>query len=222
MRAVTCGFGGAAYRDSRRASPSQRRGQLRRRPPDATSSPSKRNDSRRAGSPNRRVALSRIDVEDGLQRRSTELADHLQHFGGGGLLAPALPCVSLNSRAFWIAITAWSAKVCEQRDLAVASNGDRCAGPRQRWRRWPRSSHSSGATRRPMPTPAGHRRATPTARRRARERIGESASRAASRIASAACRTRRSSGQRDTRPAPLAPRRHRRPRCDHASPSHQE
>ena len=29
-------------------------------------------------------------------------------------------CVSLNSRAFWIAITAWSAKVLMQRDLLVA------------------------------------------------------------------------------------------------------
>ena len=53
-------------------------------------------------------------------------------------------CVSLNSRAFWIAITAWSAKVFEQRDLLVARTAS--AG----WRStaiepMPRPSHSIGA-----------------------------------------------------------------------------
>ena len=39
------------------------------------------------------------------------LADHAQDLAGRGLLLEALPCSSLNSRVFSIAITAWSAKV---------------------------------------------------------------------------------------------------------------
>ena len=52
-------------------------------------------------------------------------------------------CACLNRRAFWIAITAWSAKVLQQRDLLVVE--------RRRWlahdviEPMPRPSHSSGA-----------------------------------------------------------------------------
>ena len=62
-------------------------------------------------------------VEHGLQieRRA---ADDLQHLGGRGLLLQRFREVARarlhlsNSRAFSIAITAWSAKVCNKFDLA--------------------------------------------------------------------------------------------------------
>jgi len=51
-------------------------------------------------------------------------------------------CVSLNSRAFWIAITAWSAKVCSSASsLSVNAPRDRATPTTP----MPRSSHTIGA-----------------------------------------------------------------------------
>ena len=55
--------------------------------------------------------------------------------------------VSLNRRAFWIAITAWSAKVLQQRELLVAERAA-AAGGRRRSRRC-RGLPTSSARRRP-------------------------------------------------------------------------
>ena len=46
-----------------------------------------------------------------IERRA---ADDLQDIGGRGLLLQRFAAVSLNSRTFSIAITAWSAKVCSR------------------------------------------------------------------------------------------------------------
>ena len=53
--------------------------------------------------------------------------------------------VSLNSRAFWIAITAWSAKVCSSR-LLLRVEQPRCLPPHHDIEPMPRPSHSIGAT----------------------------------------------------------------------------
>ena len=52
-------------------------------------------------------------------------ADDLEHVGGGGLLLQrVLPRSSLSSRVFSIAMTAWSAKFCDQLDLLVGERAD--------------------------------------------------------------------------------------------------
>ena len=43
-----------------------------------------------------------------------------------------LSWISRNRRAFWIAITAWSAKVLQQRDLACRRTAARSSRPRDR------------------------------------------------------------------------------------------
>ena len=53
-------------------------------------------------------------VENALEHRLRirhRAADRLQHIGRRGLMRQRFRCVSLNSRTFSIAITAWSAKV---------------------------------------------------------------------------------------------------------------
>ena len=56
------------------------------------------------------------------------IADDLQDFGGGGLPLQRL-LVSLNSRAFSIAITAWSAKVCSSA-ISLSAEGAGSRGAR--------------------------------------------------------------------------------------------
>ena len=82
------------------------------------------------------------DLVEHRRRVGDGAADHLQHFGGRGLLLERF-LVSLNRRAFWIAITAWSANVLQQRDLLVARMA--LAGARATAiTPMPRSSRSSG------------------------------------------------------------------------------
>ena len=47
-----------------------------------------------------------------------------EHVGGGGLLLQRSSRSSLSSRAFSIAMTAWSAKVVDQLDLLVGERPD--------------------------------------------------------------------------------------------------
>ena len=73
--------------------------------------------------PNSRSRL----CDDGIEHRlrvGWRAADDLAGSRRSRSAAPAPPCVSLNSRAFWIAITAWSAKVCSIR-ASASVNGRR-------------------------------------------------------------------------------------------------
>ena len=91
---------------------------------------------------NRRWQLSQDLVEHRL-RIGHRVADDAAAPRPWPSAAPAPPCVSLNSRAFWIAITAWSAKVLQQLDLLV---GERpCGRAVHVIAPTPRSCHSIGA-----------------------------------------------------------------------------
>ena len=126
-RRSRCGASGSvssrvAHRVGRRRSSSSRAAVRRREQPDAAA----------VGPAQQAGALGdRVEHRLHVGRRA---ADHLAASRPSPSAARAPPCVSLNSRAFWIAITAWSAKVLSSAISLSAkpvagSRGPTCSAP---------------------------------------------------------------------------------------------